>query len=60
MKPLPGLDRAELAGGFEWAWARENEIAGIPVGAKHESELAKIAAEVGVETPFARHEDTRF
>jgi len=60
MKPLPGLDRAELAGGFEWAWARENEIAGIPVGTKHEAELAKIAAEVGVETPFARHEDTRF
>jgi len=60
MKPLPGLDRAELAGGFEWAWARENEIAGIPVGTEHEAELAKIAAEVGVETPFARHEDTRF
>ena len=60
MKPLPGLERAELAGGFEWAWAQENEAAGIPVGHKHQSELEEIAAEVGVETPFARCEDTRF
>jgi len=60
MKPLPGLDRAELAGGYEWAWARENEVKGIPVGPSHESELAEIAAELGVETPFAQHEETRF
>jgi LDH2 family malate/lactate/ureidoglycolate dehydrogenase len=59
MKPLPGLDRAELAGGFEWAWAKENEIAGILVDEKHEAALTAIAAEVGVETPFARHEGTR-
>ena len=60
MKPLPGLDRAELAGGYEWAWARENEVKGIPVGPSHESELTEIAAELGVETPFAQHEETRF
>jgi hypothetical protein len=60
MKPLPGLDRAELAGGYEWAWARENEVKGIPVGPSHESEFTEIAAELGVETPFAQHEESRF
>ena len=45
---------------LHWAWAQENEVEGIQVDPKHEAELAEIAGEVGVETPFARHEDTRF
>ena len=60
MQPFPGIERAELAGGFEFAWAQENERAGIPVADKHRAELEEIAAEVGVETPFERFDDTRF
>ena len=60
MQPFPGIERAELAGGFEWAWAQENERAGIPVGDKHRAELEEVAAEVGVSTLFERFDDTRF
>ena len=52
LKPFPGEDRALLPGALEWEreqrWASE----GIPVGADHRRDLAAIAAELGVETPF--------
>ena len=58
--PLPGLDRAELAGGMEWHWERENREVGIPVSDAHRQGLQEIADEMGVETPFAQYEGTRF
>ena len=60
MKPLPGMERAELAGGLEWQWEKENREAGIPVGDEHRKILEEIAAELTVETPFARYEGTIF
>ena len=59
-RPLPGLERAELAGGMEWHWERENREAGIPVRDEHRQVLQEVADEMGVETPFARYEGTRF
>ncbi len=60
MQPLPGMERAELAGGFEWAWERHNRRAGIPVGDQHRQALEEVAAEWGVEPPFSAWEETRF
>ncbi|MBT4496264.1 MAG: hypothetical protein HOC74_00995 [Gemmatimonadetes bacterium] len=57
MKPLPGMERAELAGGMEWQWEKENREAGIPVGDEHRQLLEEIAGELGVETPFSRYEE---
>lgn len=52
LKPFPGEDRALLPGALEWereqSWASE----GIPVGPDHQRDLAAIAAELDVETPF--------
>ena len=52
LQPFPGEDRALLPGALEWereqSWASE----GIPVGPEHQRDLAAIAAELGVETPF--------
>jgi LDH2 family malate/lactate/ureidoglycolate dehydrogenase len=59
MKPLPGTERAELAGGMEWQWERENTEAGIPVSPEHRQALEEIAKELEVETPFARYEHDR-
>ena len=52
MEPLPGSDEAEVAGGVEWRWEQENRRKGIPVSAEHRLALERIAAELGVETPF--------
>ena len=60
MQPLPGMDRAELAGGMEWYWEREFARDGIPVGSGHREALEGIAAELGVETPFGQCEHTQF
>ncbi len=59
-KPLAGQDRADLAGGVEWEWERDNREAGIPVRPDHEDRLRKLAEEMGVETPFDRNEGNRF
>ncbi|MDE2999009.1 MAG: Ldh family oxidoreductase [Gemmatimonadota bacterium] len=52
LQPFPGEDRALLPGALEWereqSWASE----GIPVGPDHRRDLAAVAAELGVETPF--------
>ncbi len=60
MRPFPGVDRAELPGGLEWRWERDHARDGIPVGREHREVLERIAAEIGVATPFARYESTRF
>jgi LDH2 family malate/lactate/ureidoglycolate dehydrogenase len=60
MKPVPGMERAELAGGNEWRWERENIEKGIPMADEHCQTLQDEADELGVETPFAGFEDTRF
>ena len=60
MKPFPGLERAELPGGMEWQWERENERQGIPISPEHREILEAIAAELGVEVPFAPCAPTRF
>ena len=60
MRPVPGMERAELAGGFEWAWERDNRTAGIPLGDKHRRQLEEAAGEWGVEAPFGAWEETRF
>ena len=59
-RPLPGMERAELAGGNEWIWNRENGEKGIPLGDEHREALQKTADELGVETPFANCTHTRF
>ena len=59
-RPLPGMERAELAGGNEWVWDRENAVKGIPIGDAHREALQEEANKLGVEAPFARFEDTRF
>jgi len=60
MKPFPGLDRAELPGGMEWQWERENRERGIPLGDQHRQELEELAAEVGVECDYDQFDETRF
>jgi len=60
MKPFPGQDRTELAGGMEYYWEREYGQNGIPISPRHQKSLDEIAAQVGVETPFVRFEDKRF
>lgn len=59
-RPLPGTDRAELPGGLEWAWERENTALGIPYGDEHRHLIEKVAGELSVATPFAQWEHTRF
>jgi len=60
MKPFPGYRHAELAGGPEWRSEREYARDGIPIDIEHRRSLEKIAARLGVETPFAKYEHTRF
>ena len=60
MTPVPGMERSELAGGYEWAWEKENREWGIPLGDEHRAFLEQIAAEWDLESPFAEWEATRF
>jgi len=59
-RPLPGMDYAELAGGNEWRWEKENRVLGIPMGEGHVEALQVEADRLGVESPFAQYEETRF
>jgi L-2-hydroxycarboxylate dehydrogenase (NAD+) len=52
MQPLPGEERAELAGSVEWQRERDYARDGIPLTAEHKQGLADLAAELGVDTPF--------
>jgi LDH2 family malate/lactate/ureidoglycolate dehydrogenase len=60
MRPLPGYDRAELAGGMEWQRQRDYAAEGIPISPEHQQALETLAAELGVQTPFPRYAATRF
>lgn len=60
MQPLPGLDRAELPGGMEWQWEKENRERGIPLGDPHRQELEELAGEAGVDCGYDQYEETRF
>ncbi len=59
-QPLPGMERAELAGGNEWHWERENRGKGIPLSDEHVRNLQEEADKLDVTTPFESFEDTRF
>ncbi len=52
MKPLPGFDRAFLAGGAEAAREAEFRLRGIPVGDKHRKLLEELGNELGIEVPW--------
>ena len=60
MKPFPGMEQAELPGGLEWKWEREHSSSGILVSDEHRLMLETAAEEVGIESPFARFEGSRF
>jgi LDH2 family malate/lactate/ureidoglycolate dehydrogenase len=59
-KPLPGLERAELAGGMEHEWDRENHALGIPLSDEHCRVLSKVATTVGLPDPCEAFEGERF
>ena len=59
-KPLPGHDRAELAGGMEWQWEREHREIGIPMTDDHRDLLQQVGDSVGVSSPFGEFERSRF
>jgi LDH2 family malate/lactate/ureidoglycolate dehydrogenase len=59
-KPLPGLDRSELAGGMEWQLEKDHREIGIPLSDNHRERLEGVAADVGVDSPFAAFEDSQF
>ena len=60
MKPMPGMSRAELPGGMEWQWEKENERDGIPIRDDHREILERIGNELNVPSPFHHFEKTRF
>jgi LDH2 family malate/lactate/ureidoglycolate dehydrogenase len=60
MKPLPGYNSAEFCGGPERRSEREYARNGIPVSPEHRKSLEQIATKLEVQTPFAKHEHTRF
>lgn len=60
MKPFPGMERAELPGGMEFAWERDNREKGIPLADGHCELLSARAETLGVEAPYADYENTRF
>jgi LDH2 family malate/lactate/ureidoglycolate dehydrogenase len=51
LKPLPGYDRALLAGAPEWERSRQYTEAGIPVSPEHAKALKRLAAETNLEAP---------
>ena len=59
-KPLPGMDRTELAGGLEWAWEQESDELGIIISDEHREFLQEHADECGVLMSFEQFERSRF
>ena len=55
MEPLPGLEEAELAGGFERQWEEQNRREGVPISPEHEQALIGIAGELQVASPFSNN-----
>ena len=60
MRPFPGFDRAELPGGMEWQWEKDNRERGIPLGDEHRQQLEELAAGAGIELGYEAFEHTRF
>lgn len=60
MKPFPGMPHAELPGGMEWRWERENEAKGVPLSDDHRGKLEDMAREFDVKPPYGAFESTRF
>lgn len=52
MAPLPGFDRAMLAGTPEWESERHYAEAGIPVSLRNAEALRQLAADYGLTPPF--------
>jgi len=51
MEPLPGYDRAMLAGGLEWEREHRYAREGIPIASRHAEALQRLAAQFGLESP---------
>ena len=60
MRPLPGMDSAELPGGMEVTWERENLERGIPIEDEHAKILNTLAEELEVISPMNRFETSSF
>lgn len=60
MRPFPGMPSAELPGGMEWRWEKENDEKGVPLSDEHRVRLEEIADTFSVEPPYASFESTRF
>ena len=52
MQPAPGHDRADAPGGLEHERERTWSRDGIPVGDRHRETLEKLAADLGIPTPW--------
>ena len=51
MQPLPGYDRAMLAGTLEWERAAQFSKEGIPISSRHAEALRGLATQFGLESP---------
>ena len=52
MAPLPGFSESSLPGGRAWKKEEEYQVQGIPISSEAMSSLAKLAAELGLSTPW--------
>jgi LDH2 family malate/lactate/ureidoglycolate dehydrogenase len=52
LTPLPGFDRAFLAGGAEAARERQYRQEGVPVGGDHKQALEDLARDLGIDVPW--------
>jgi len=60
MKPFPGMPHAELPGGMEWRWEKENDEKGVPLSDEHRVKLEEIADTFNVKPPYAAFESSRY
>ena len=60
LEPFPGQAQAELPGGLEWRHEADFARHGIPIAEDHQKSLQNLADELGIDTPFAQYESTRF
>ncbi|MEE2659241.1 MAG: Ldh family oxidoreductase [Candidatus Latescibacterota bacterium] len=61
MEPFPGFNRAELPGGMEFEWERQNKKRGLfALGDDHRQQLEELAREVGVDCGYEAFEESRF
>lgn len=59
LTPLPGSSGSFLPGGPEAVTAAAYAVEGIPVGEDHRRQLARVAADLGVEVPWDESDATR-